>query len=597
MEVIRFKRKIWMLIGIMVLLLLLLLRLSYIQLIATESFSGHQINLIKKSIQQRQQQLILDSGRGDISDRYGQVITGYSTNVLVLYPILNQIEVERLKMEEIAVRLEIPLEELSEKITKLREPMIYKQGNRYLHLSAEDVQFINDLQMTGVIALPYKLRYATSEIPAQHFLGYLGENAAYVRSEYAEELAQGILKENSVIGINGLEKAFQPFLQGIGPAALSYYIDAKGNLLPGMEIKYTDQENPFYPLELQTTLDLELQWEVESILDKYSVEHGTVVVLDTETSEILASSSRPNFIDQMHIDTSWENKAIKRYTPGSIFKIVTAAAALEEEIVKPKQEFECLGKLEGTDFHCWLAEGHGKLTFEEAFAKSCNIVFGQLAQQLGAEKLEEYAYKLGLIELNGWQTDSLFHYNNFKQLEAEEVGQVFAAARGMEEREDQSFLLQTGIGQLDVQASPLAVANMLATISKGGNKHQVRGVRDILYQTGGFFYHFPKERLGDDSISIFTAYQLQKLLAKVVHQGTAQKLNDKEWQASGKTGTAEISSIHGGTKHIHQWFAGYYPQQQPKYAIVVLSLYRPVGSASASMEIFSEVVDWLEQHR
>lgn len=587
-----FKRKLIVLGTFSILFLLLLCRLAYIQLIGTESFSTHNINLIKKSVQQRQQQVVLHSGRGEITDRYGQALTGKSIYVMVLFPLSSRSQIEDVKIREVANLLSLPAERLLEQMIDLKEPLIYKTGRGILHLTEEEAEQVNQLQISGLLGLPYELRYDTEQLVSQHLLGYVGQNREYIRIKYADELAQGTLNENSEIGISGLEKSFQPFLQGLGPTSLSYYVDARGYPLQGLEVKYADQENPFYPLVVQTTLDKEIQERLEKVLNNRFVFEGTAIVLDAETSEVLAMSSRPNFIDNMSIPGAWENKAVKRYSPGSIFKIVIAAAALEEEIVKPNEKFQCDGVLQGTDFHCWKKEGHGSITFEEGFAQSCNIVFGQLAHSLGPSLIEEYATKLGLLELNGWQEDYFFNMGSFAQFDGEAPGQIFAAHRTLQEKEDKMYLLQTGIGQLDVQLTPIAVANMLATITKGGNKYQVKGVRDILYQTGSSFYHFEKQKLSGSSISPYTAYQLQRLLAGVTEHGTAKQLNKKIWKSSGKTGTAQVLNSTN-----HQWFAGYYPQNQARYVIVALALNQKENTRNVSLDIFADMVDWLDKNR
>lgn len=587
-----FKRKLIVLGTFSILFLLLLCRLAYIQLIGTESFSTHNINLIKKSVQQRQQQVVLHSGRGEITDRYGQALTGKSIYVMVLFPLSSRSQIEDVKIREVANLLSLPAERLLEQMIDLKEPLIYKTGRGILHLTEEEAEQVNQLQISGLLGLPYELRYDTEQLVSQHLLGYVGQNREYIRIKYADELAQGTLNENSEIGISGLEKSFQPFLQGLGPTSLSYYVDARGYPLQGLEVKYADQENPFYPLVVQTTLDKEIQERLEKVLNNRFIFEGTAIVLDAETSEVLAMSSRPNFIDNMSIPGAWENKAVKRYSPGSIFKIVIAAAALEEEIVKPNEKFQCDGVLQGTDFHCWKKEGHGSITLEEGFAQSCNIVFGQLAHSLGPSLIEEYATKLGLLELNGWQEDYFFNMGSFAQFDGEAPGQIFAAHRTLQEKEDKMYLLQTGIGQLDVQLTPIAVANMLATITKGGNKYQVKGVRDILYQTGSSFYHFEKQKLSGSSISPYTAYQLQRLLAGVTEHGTAKQLNKKIWKSSGKTGTAQVLNSTN-----HQWFAGYYPQHQARYVIVALALNQKENTRNVSLDIFADMVDWLDKNR
>lgn len=593
-------RQIWIVTLFSLVFLILIGRLAYIQLLGTESYSKHQINLVKKSVQQRQQQFVLHSGRGEITDRFGITLTGKTTYVLALFPLLQKHNVDELHMEQLEKVLSVPRLELQNMLENVREPKIAKLADEAFYLTEEQANQINDLAIPGILGLPYEQRYDTQHLPAQHMIGYIGENEEYLKEHYPQELAQGTLKENSIIGIMGLEKTFQPFLQGLGPVALSYYVDGRGNPIPGLGLKYTEPDNPFYPLMIKTTLDLGLQETVEQLMDQKGLEEGTVVVQDIATAEILAISSRPQFLEQMDHPEAWENKALKRYPPGSVFKIVVAAAALESGRTTLERRFHCNGELTGSHFHCWKTEGHGTLSFAEGFAQSCNIVFGQLAQELGAEKIEAYAKQLGLIQPNGWAEQALFHLQPFQQLDGEEWGQVFAPNRTGIEKNDRQFLLQTGIGQLDVQVSPLAVANMLTTIAKGGKHAQVKIVNDILYQTGASFYHFPAHKSAERRISPYTAFQLQHLMALVVDQGTAQAIKNKPWAAGGKTGTAQrmIQQPQGRVKELnHYWFAGYYPRHKPKYSVVVLHLNQEPNHKNSAIDVFAEIIDWLAEHR
>ncbi|MDQ0339557.1 cell division protein FtsI/penicillin-binding protein 2 [Caldalkalibacillus uzonensis] len=596
MKSVSFKRLVWLLLLMTGGLGLLLVRLAYVQLIDTEGFSKHQINLIKQAVGQRQQQLVLDSGRGEITDRYGKSLTGETAYVLVLFPLSQKNDNHDEQLQQLAGILKVPFEQLKAELDGLSEPRVYKQYGQMVYITESQAETINQLGIPGVLGLPYELRYPPDQRIASHLLGYLGENPDFVRQAFAEELAQGVLTENSKVGISGLERTFQPFLQGTGPTILAYYVDGRGFPLQGLGLKYMAQDNPFYPLVLETTLDADLQQQVEQVLDRRGVDQGAVVILDQETSEILALASRPHVVRDHPSHPSWRNIALNRYPPGSVFKIVIAAAALEEEAATLDSRYECPGVLAGTQFHCWKEDGHGSLTFAEAFYQSCNIVFGQLAIELGAETLERYARKLGLIDYNGWHADAVYHLSDFHQLDREEQGQVFAPDRPEHEKNDDLYLLRTGIGQLDVQLTPLAVANMMATITRGGLKYQVKAVNRITYQTGGSFYNFPAQRLPGPSISPYTAYQLQKLLAGVVQEGTAQALNDRPWQAAGKTGTAQANGgpFSAQAALNHHWFAGYYPANHPRYTITVLALNQPENTANLALAVFADVVDWLE---
>lgn len=577
------------------LFIIAVLRLAYIQLIGTESFSSNNINLIKQSIQQRQQQIILHSGRGDITDRNGYVLTGEKTHVLVLFPLIQHSDITDEALTTLTHITGVSEERIIERMEKIREPYIFKTGPGILHITEHEAETINRLNITGIVGLPFETRYSKERLVAAHLIGRIGENPEWVKEAFANEIAQGTLSENSKVGISGLERTFQPFLQGIGPTTLAFYVDGKGRPMEGMDIKYYEHDNPFYPLSIQSTLDLTIQQQLENVLDNRHVSEGTAVILDIETSEIIAMATRPRFSLLDPVDQSWRNKALTRYTPGSVFKVVIAAAALENGLTDFKEQYHCDGKIEGTDFHCWKEAGHGTLTFEEAFAQSCNIVFGNLATQLGSEQIEEYAEKLGLLEPNGWSTEQLFYLDHFQQLEGEEVGQVIANARTEEEIEDINYLLRTGIGQVDVQVTPLAVANMMATIAKGGFKHETKAVNEINYATGGLFHRFPAQKMTSPTISPYTAYQLQRLLAGVPEYGTASHvLGDKPWKVAGKTGTAETKINRAmSPSHNHQWFAGYYPQQKPRYAIAVLTLNQPSHSRNVSVDVFADIVNWL----
>ena len=350
------------------------------------------------------------------------LLLGKSTHVLTIFPMLKKATLPKEKIEELAQILSLSTHELVQFLHKVKEPLIYRERGEWLELSEEEAEQINELAIPGILALPYELRYPPEQMLAQHLIGYIGQNSNLVKEKYAQELAQGLLTEHTEIGIAGLERTFQPFLLGVGATTLAYFVDGRGEALAGIDIKYREQENPFYPLSIRTTLDYHLQDYLEQILDQYEVREGAFIILDAQTSEVLAMASRPNFNHQKSNQNAWENKALKRYPVGSVFKIVVAAAALEKGLVQANSTFTCHGQLEGTNFHCWKKDGHGQLRFDDAFAHSCNMVFGQLAQELGAETLEEYADKLGLLTKNGWETDALFHLAPFAQLDREEVG-------------------------------------------------------------------------------------------------------------------------------------------------------------------------------
>lgn len=577
------------LLAVTLLTAVLAIRLAYLQLVAAENYSRHHINLVQQAVQQRQEELILNSGRGAITDRDGKALTGEIRYVLVLFPIARRTAGDE-DLAQAARLLNLSLDHLKEVRDRLKEPTIYHQGGKMVFLEEREAEEINRLNIPGILGVPYELRYPVQERLASHLIGHVGQNPDWVTTRFAEEVAQGILDQNSVVGISGLELTFQPFLQGVGPTSLAYYVDGKGNLLRGLGLKYLAHDHQFYPLTVRTTLDAHLQRRVEEILDHHQVEEGAVVLLDSHNSHIVAMASRPEPTEDRFDSPSWENKALKRYAPGSIFKVVVAAAALEEGLVRMEDTFHCPGSLPGTPFTCWKKEGHGYLTFAQAFYHSCNIVFGELATKLGAERLEEYGYQLGVLQLNGWHAEALFHLEDFHQLDREEAGQLFDGRRSPLEREDSQFLRQTGIGQLDVQLSPLAVANMMATISRGGIPYQVKAVEAIHYQTGGTFYRFNDQPLDGAPLSPYTVYQLRQLLQGVVTKGTGQPLKEAPLSVAGKTGTAQVG---WDDKLELRWFAGYADVENPRYAFSVVILNQQAHESNLAIQVVKDLLEEL----
>ncbi|HZG73400.1 MAG TPA: penicillin-binding transpeptidase domain-containing protein, partial [Chondromyces sp.] len=330
---------------------------------------------------------------------------------------------------------------------------------------------------------------------------------------------------------------------------------------------YTAPANPFYPIRVKTTIDTQLQEALEETANEQDLYKGAAVLLDIETNELLAAVSRPDIdVSNPYKNEGMQNLALTPLIPGSVFKTVTAAAALEEQLPELDRIFNCNETLYGTADKREL----GNLSFEESFAQSCNRTFGDLAkvlQENHSNSLEIYAEKLGLTGEIGWR-GSFFHEEEFVPLDIGE-GMVFTDS---DKRKDKNISAQTGIGQHDVKVSPLAVANMMATIARGGEKKLVKGVQAVQYKNGTTMFEFEDVPADGESISSVTASRLQKLLRSVVQskEGTGAALQAAPYPIAGKTGTAETGKFIGDKQLYNKWFAGYFPFDQPKYALVVV---------------------------
>ncbi|MED1747014.1 penicillin-binding protein 2 [Brevibacillus borstelensis] len=582
------RRQFILLLGMTVLWLGLVARLWWIQVGAAHRFTKRGIDLVKNAVKQRQQSIVLHSGRGDILDRNGYRFTGEEQLALILFPLARGSLKGTDGLKQVASIAGVSEEQLHDLMKNAKAPVMLRDtSKRLVALSEKQAERINKLAIPGIVSLAVTERYRSEEV-AKHVIGYIHRNPELVQSLYPDEWKQGKKNAETTVGASGLERSFDRFLQGIEPSVLSYYVDGEGNPLRGLDIRYTSQQNEYYPLSLLSTLDAQMQRSVERIIDQRGLNVGSVVVLDVSTGDVLAMASRPAY-DQSRVEAEkgdWQNRAVKQLPPGSVFKTVVAAAALSEGIISPTERFHCSGSYGKYGFSCWKKEGHGSLTMDEAFAHSCNIAFAEIAKRVGGEKLEEYARRLGLLTQVGHRTAHLFKLEGFRQIDGEEKGRVYLDDVS---RKDEGVLIQTAIGQRDVRMTPLQIANMMATIARGGQPGQARLVQEITYKNGQSFFRFPVQSLDEAGIDYVTAKKLRTLLRLVVTSGTGKLLNNSSWPIAGKSGTAQTGAGHNERNHL--WFAGYAPADNPRYAICVVAENQPVSTGNRAMEIFQDVVE------
>ena len=554
------KRRIYFFSGIVLFIMIgLLLRLAQIQLLEAESFSKHHINLIENSVSQRTQQLIIDEGRGAFLDREGEAINYETKNVLVLFPFLAKIEWEAKKVASI---LDVEESELISEIENAKEPFVYGGKAAYI-LSDGQMNEINNLKMKGVFAL--KRKYPKEDILAEQLIGLTGENEERFHARYPEKVKGATQK----IGISGLEKSFDEWLIAEQESKLIYHVDARGGPLFGVDVKYLAPANPFYPLDIKTTIDSSLQKQMEELVDKHSIVKGGAVLIEIESGDILASVSRP-VVEKgsPFLNDGAKNLMTSQLVPGSVFKTVVASAAIDLNLVDENTLFPCDEDIYGKP----AKNPHGTININESFSVSCNRTFADISKTLiekDERTLDEYAERLGLIGDIGWK-GSVFHYENFEPLSLD-TGRIFI---NDEERKEASYVSQTGIGQREVRVTPLGVANMMATIARGGKKQSVRAVSGIQYKNGTELIDFPVQKEKEQAISPYTAMKMQQYLRNVVagKNGTARYLQTAAYEIAGKTGTAQTGKSIGDKELYNKWFAGYFPFDNPKYALAVVNM-------------------------
>jgi cell division protein FtsI/penicillin-binding protein 2 len=296
-----------------------------------------------------------------------------------------------------------------------------------------------------------------------------------------------------------------------------------------------------------------------------SIFKGAVIVQKCDTGEILAMASRPNFDagnlgEYLHKDSSpLLNRALSSYHPGSVFKLVVAAAALEHKIIKPTDTFYDPGYIDikETRFWAWDYErgARGRINLREALAFSSNPVFIQVALNTGERKILDMAEKMGFgsyspLGLGGEMSGRL---PTAKQLYSGDLANL-------------------AIGQGFCEATPLQIAQCTAIIANGGVKVEPYIVSAVKTPDGRMVKHYRNslKSKGTQVISRQTAAELKKMMVAVTSFGTGQAAYLDAGGSAGKTGSAETGRRDAGGRGVsHAWFAGYTPIDNPKYVIVV----------------------------
>ncbi|WP_224753236.1 peptidoglycan D,D-transpeptidase FtsI family protein [Paenibacillus terricola] len=555
--------------------------------------SGSKTQVARQAVEQRDSELIIDAGRGEFVDRNGIPLTGQSIEALALFPVQAGQRGGAEQISRLASILDVSVQQLQSRLTELKEPGYWLEaGSTHpLALTERQLEALKTVHINGVRVVPYRLRYMAPYLASQT-IGYISQHPERIKTAYGHEYAIGELKLNSVIGGAGLERSLDRLLRGDGGTTASYYTDASGQPLQGLDVRVAAPVNRLYPLQVITTLDAGLQAAVEQYADRSGLKEGAIVVLDMATRDIVTMVSRPR-LNPEQVDAAGSaaaNHAIRAVEPGSIFKLVTEAAALEAGVSMPSETFHCSGEYGRYGLSDWKAGGHGELTLREGLAKSCNIVFATIAERLTARQLADTAFRLGIGRQVGWHSEQSVGplAGPIRLLEEEEAGRIFDRKQASV---DGGVMAQTGIGQRDVRISPLQAANMIATIVNMGHVAEPRIVSEIRYANGQRLVSFPPHEAASPigRISPAAARELMDGMQLVVKVGTGRSIQNGVWDAAGKSGTAEVT--RSGVDRVNQWFIGYGPLKFPKYAIAVLAENRTPNTANEATKLFRAILD------
>lgn len=400
-------------------------------------------------------------------------------------------------------------------------------------------------------------------------LGYVG---AINRSEF-ERLKHYGYKINDIIGRNGIEKHYDEYLRG-KHGGKQIEVDHRGR-----EVMTLGFKEPVRGKDLCLTINIELQKFCDELLDG---KRGAIIAMDPSTGEVLSMASAPGydpgvFIDPDRVkeirgilnnpDYPLLNRAISgSYPPGSVFKAVVALAALEDGKITADTSFECPGHftLGNTTFRCWLEKGHGAQNMRSAIKNSCNVYFFNVGLILTADKMVNFAKRLGF----GWNTGI--------DLPNENQGVMpdyFWKRKKLGEEWYKGDTVNSAIGQGYVLCSPIQLARMMCVFANKG--YLVRPY--IVREAGGVVINGPQKVKIE--VKAENIENVRRALRDVVNdeRGTGMKAKLNDIIISGKTGTAETSKGKS-----HGWFAGFAPYEDAKMVVVVFDEYGGKGGHYAA---------------
>ncbi|MDD4168667.1 MAG: penicillin-binding transpeptidase domain-containing protein [Desulfotomaculaceae bacterium] len=505
-----------------------------------------------------------DVCRGRILDRNLMPLTGARVgDRVVFFPAL--IEDKDLVLQVLSETLNTPQQELA--------GFLYDPSYLPLTLLPEQSKAVKEYDWKGVTVLPVSFRYGDRPLAAQ-VVGHLGRISSKEELSLLSERSNKLYRFSDLVGKSGLEFFYETELKGGRPErAVRIFYDAEGNLLKGSVFQVEDDVRDKTRRDLVLTIDARIQSIVEEVMDQ-RVAKGAVVVMEAGTGDLLAMAGRPSYHPaqvEVYLQNGGEERFFDHctalYPPGSIFKIVVAAAALEEGIARLNSRFTCHGENEQL-IHCWKDAGHGSITFAQAFAASCNPVFARLGLSLGDSKIIEYAQRLGLDNqvVTGYPVPP-DHRQDLNLINAP------------------NSLVNSSVGQGPVLATPVQVTAMLNAVVSDGIYRLPRLVKELRESNGKVAREFTADP-GRKAIQPDTASELRRLLELVIDEGAGSEAMAPLFGSAGKTGSAQV----GDSGQVNAWFTGYAPRANPCYIVTVLVEGGASGAESAA-PVFREIME------
>ncbi len=441
---------------------------------------------------------------------------------------------------------------------------------------------------------PEQTKAVENLIKQKHYYNCLGMRKESKRYYPNNELSANVIGfvGTDHEGLDGVEQSLNDVLKG---NVIRNYLSTDMHNRPILDsILHTTSASPDHCKNVVLTIDSTIQFITEQALDKAMVDYqpanALAIVMDPKTGEVLAMACRPSYNPNAfwkYKPTAWKNRCISYvYEPGSTFKAVVAAAALQKKIIAPNDTFVDPGVINVADRHIqnWNGESFGTVTFTDIVRESLNTGFVYIGMKLGGPTLIDYAKKFGFgrvtgIDLPGEERGILF---DPKDMTAPDVA-------------------VTSIGQ-GIAVTPLQMITAMAAIANDGVLLKPRIVRSIYNHDGSLYKRIEPQEI-HRCIDSSTDKTLTMLLEKVVSSGSGQKAAVAGYHIAGKTGTAQkVDMVHGGYmpgKYVAS-FCGFAPTEDPRVVVLVVvddphkgSYYGGQVAAPIAKEIFSKVFRYL----
>ena len=542
-------------------------RLIYLMVFDADYYQG-----LAEDLHEREREI--KAARGEIVDRNGVVLATNRT-VCTISVIHSQVEDPERVIQVLCKELELEETEVRKKVEKVSSMEKIKTN-----VDKETGDRIREYDLAGVkVDEDFKRYYPYDEL-ASRVLGFTGGDN------------QGII---------GLEVKYEEYLKGINGTILTV-TDARGVELEGVA---EDRIEPVAGETLLVSLDYNIQaycqQAAQKVLEEKQAEGVGILLMNPQNGEIYAMVNVPEFnlnepyelntgVDsstlsdeelQDQLNQMWRNRCINdTYEPGSIFKIITSSACLEEGVVSLDDTFYCPGYriVEDRRIRCHKVGGHGQETFVEGIQNSCNPVFMDIGLRLGAERFYDYFEKFGLFSLTNidlpGEAGTIMH-------KKEDIGTVELATMTF----GQSF-----------QVTPIQMAVTVSSIINGGNRVTPHLGMAVLDKEGNVIEEF-EYRTKEDIVSEKTSETMRMLLESVVSEGSGSNAYLEGYSIGGKTATSQTLP-RSANKYISS-FLGFAPADDPQILGMVI-IYDPQGvyyggtiAAPVLRDIYDNVLPYL----